>query len=61
MDKSLRTKNLLANLYIKFGLLLIIALIVLIAFGILSNAKIDRESSTWDTWINGIYTRVGIQ
>ncbi len=55
MDKSLHTKNLLANLYIKFGLLLIIALIVLIAFGILSNTKIDRESSTWDTWINGVY------
>lgn len=55
MSKSGKIKSLLANLFIKFGLVLIFAAVILLAAGIAGNADVKSNMGIYDVWINGAY------
>ncbi len=55
MSKSVKIKSLLANLFVKFGLILILAAVIFLAVGITGNADVDSNTGIYDVWINGAY------
>ncbi len=55
MSKSVKIKSLLANLFIKFGLILILAVVIFLAAGIAGNADVNSNTGIYDIWINGTY------
>ncbi len=55
MSKSVKIKSLLANLFIKFGLILILAVVIFLAAGIAGNADVNGNTGIYDVWINGAY------